>query len=441
MGLLDNTTEQAYYEGGNLGSYQFTSLDNIIDQFMFAYVGGDKIISKIGRSEVAFHAQRAMQELSFDTFKSCKSQEIELPPSLTMKLPHDYVNYIKLTWSDSAGVEHIIYPTSKTSNPKNIKQEEDGSYFFDTSFLPPYGDENSDLSLWNLIPNTTGTITHSPGSTPESIDFAATGPDSRMIFNFDDINSTLDQNIPYRLNFTVTNWTTDTVITPILYLPSGNYVYFDTITANGDYEYDIDWGNLSSTPSNWHSNALGFLCTNAAGTTSTFSISNVTLTDPNNHSDYLFYETSSDTWSNYKSHTPNDNADRYDDGTYDLTKGERYGIDPQHSQVNGSYFIDCNSGKIHFSSSLNGKTIILHYISDGLGTDGEMQVHKFAEEAIYKWIFYAITCVRPGVPEYVVRRYQKEKTAAIRTAKLRLSNIKLEEITQILRGKSKWIKH
>ena len=36
---------------------------------------------------------------------------------------------------------------------------------------------------------------------------------------------------------------------------------------------------------------------------------------------------------------------------------------------------------------------------------------------------------------------QKEKFAATRKAKLRLSNIKLEEITQVLRGKSKWIKH
>ena len=36
---------------------------------------------------------------------------------------------------------------------------------------------------------------------------------------------------------------------------------------------------------------------------------------------------------------------------------------------------------------------------------------------------------------------KKDKFAAVRKAKLRLSNIKLEEITQILRGKSKFIKH
>ena len=38
-------------------------------------------------------------------------------------------------------------------------------------------------------------------------------------------------------------------------------------------------------------------------------------------------------------------------------------------------------------------------------------------------------------------RFKKEKVAAVRQAKLRLSSIKLEELTQILRGKSKQIKH
>ena len=80
---------KAYYQGNELGNYQFTSLDDIIAQFQITYVGEDKIISKIKRADVAFHAQRAMQELSFDTFKSCKSQEITVPASLQMILPQD----------------------------------------------------------------------------------------------------------------------------------------------------------------------------------------------------------------------------------------------------------------------------------------------------------------------------------------------------------------
>ncbi len=128
MGLID-TTQQAYYDGNDFGNYQFTSLDDIINQFMVAYVGEDKIISKIKRVDVAFHAQRALAELSFDTFKSCKAQEITVPATLQMILPQDYVNYTKISWVASAGIKHLMYPTSKTSNPSpSILQDSDGNY-------------------------------------------------------------------------------------------------------------------------------------------------------------------------------------------------------------------------------------------------------------------------------------------------------------------------
>ena len=130
----------------------------------------------------------------------------------------------------------------------------------------------------------------------------------------------------------------------------------------------------------------------------------------------------------------------YDDGTYDLVIGERYGLDPQHAQANGSFYIDCVSGKIHFSSNISGKTVVLDYISDSLGTNEEMKVHKFAEEAMYRYILHAIAAGQM-MTQQIVPRLKKEKFAAIRQAKLRLSNIKLEELTQILRCKSKQIKH
>jgi hypothetical protein len=81
MALL-NQSAQAYYNGNDFGNYQFVSLSDIINQFMLIYVGEDKIISKAKRLDVSFHAQRALAELSFDTLRSFKSQEIELPPSL-----------------------------------------------------------------------------------------------------------------------------------------------------------------------------------------------------------------------------------------------------------------------------------------------------------------------------------------------------------------------
>ena len=295
MGLLDNQTQSTYYSGSEHGTYQFTSLQTVIDQFMLAYVGDDKIIKKVKRPEVAYHAQRGLQELSFDTFKCTKSHEIEVPATLTVTLPQDYVNYVKLVAVDASGIHQVLYPTQYSSDP--------------------------------TAPLQTGAI--------------------------------------------------------------GNENFID---AAGDGDIDL--------------------------------------------------QTESDTWDAYNNGTVDTlPTDGHDTNTYDELVGGRYGIDPQFAQTNGSFYINDLKGRIHFSSNLGGKTVILKYISDSLGTDAEMQVHKFAEEAMYKYIAHAILATKAEVPEYLVARFKKEAFASKRQAKLRLSNIKLEEITQILRGKSKHIKH
>ena len=69
-----------------------------------------------------------------------------------------------------------------------------------------------------------------------------------------------------------------------------------------------------------------------------------------------------------------------------------------------------------------------------------MVVHKFCEEAIYKWIAYGILSVRSGIPEGIIMRFKRERFAETRKAKIRLSNIKIEEFTQVLKGMSKQIK-
>jgi hypothetical protein len=59
---------------------------------------------------------------------------------------------------------------------------------------------------------------------------------------------------------------------------------------------------------------------------------------------------------------------------------------------------------------------------------------------MYAHISYSVLASRSNQPEYVVNRLKREKTSQLRKAKLRLSNIKLSEITQALRGRSKLIK-
>jgi len=442
---LLNQTEQDYYNGDDHGNYQFVSLDDIINQFVVAYVGEDKIIPKVKRTDVSFHAQRALAELSFDTFKSCKAQEITLSPSLQMTLPQDYVNYTKISRVDSAGVKHVLYPMSKTSNPFPIKTDSNNDYVFDE-----YGDL---MSTTNLITNgvfnddTGWTITNTIGTSwviGDYIDLNAGGAGidytyKNVLYGNNGAVGYVEIEAPEIIEGRMYKITYD-----VVFASSGGQLILANHTTNastlnsGSNDNNVDL--INETVVGTHSiewlqgpNSTGKIkLLNSAGFDG--AIDNIRVVRVGSSED-------SATWSNYKSGTPSENNDDYEDDTYWPMEGSRYGLDPQHAQANGSFYIDDLSGKIHFSSNISGKTVILDYISDSLGTDEEMQVHKFAEEAMYKWILYGILSTRANVQEYIVRRFKKERFAAIRTAKLRLSNIKLEEITQILRGKSKQIKH
>ena len=443
MGLITQTPQQ-YYSGNVFGDYQFTSLDNIINHFMIAYVGEDKIIPKTKRLDVAYHAQRAVQELSFDTFKSCKAQEITVPATLQMTLPPDYVNYTKISWVDSAGIKHPLYPTNRTSNPPSNPLQDDNGDFI----LQAVGTLDSTLSTIDLNAEYKDIL----------VGMSVTGP---YIPAGTIVKATSNLNSITKI--TISN-STGTLVTPAE-SNTGTTLTFDFmgglvlpqkesyIVENLSWDSTLADYKITGTASELTSLKVGMkvshddfplntIITNVYDTTIVVSHNPTTTVSSGGEITFVSPNADTDTWANYKSTTPSENNnDDYEDDTYWPHHGQRYGLDPQHAQINGSFYIDCASGKIHFSSNISGKTVILDYISDTLGYDNEMQVHKFAEEAMYKWIAYGILSTRANVPEYIVRRYKKEKFAETRKAKLRLSNIKLEEITQILRGKSKQIKH
>ncbi|MFY8170324.1 MAG: hypothetical protein ACOVK2_04325 [Candidatus Fonsibacter sp.] len=284
----------------NYGSYAYISLNDIINNFLVAYVGSGKLIADVKRTDVIFHAKRGLQEFSYDTLKSVKSQELTIPPSLSLAIPQDYVNYVKMSWVDSSGVKHIIYPTTLTSNPTQLPIQDNLGIPIQSNF-----DDNID-----------GT-------------------------------SLTDERWKTQNNGIIVN----------------NLNFIQGI--NGGYSYGDNYGRF----------------------------------------------------------------------------GERYGLDPQYANANGSFTINERENKFSFSSDLVGSLIILEYISDGLAYDLDTKIPKMAEEAMYLHILYSILSTRSNVQEYIVQRFKRERSAMLRNTKIRLSNIKLEEITQVMRGKSKWIKH
>ena len=289
-----NTVEENY------GSYSYITLDNIINNFEVAYVGDGKLITSCKRTDLVFHAKRGLQEFSYDTLKSIKSQELNIPPELSVVIPQDYVNYTAVSWIDQLGVKRPIYPANNlTTNP----------------FENPIQDSKGVPTQDNFGNNVEGT------------------------------------------SITEERWRT----------ANDSLINQDVTGALYNQGYD-SWG--------WNEQILG----------------------------------------------------------------QNYGLDPQYAQVNGWFTINHREGKMSFSSNLAGALIVLEYISDGLASDMETKVPKMAEEALYAHMSHAVIASRINQPEYIVRRLKQERSAKLRNAKIRLSNIKLDEIVQVMRGKSKWIK-
>jgi hypothetical protein len=124
----------------------------------------------------------------------------------------------------------------------------------------------------------------------------------------------------------------------------------------------------------------------------------------------------------------------------------RYGSNPADMSSGGSFFIDKSKGVIFFDGSFVGPDyaiVVLDYISDGLANNGDLSavyIPKMAEDAMYSFILYNLCKLRPASAQ-LVPLYKKEASAKMRNAKIRLTDYKSDEMTQVLRGKSKWIKH
>ena len=520
---LFNGIEKDYYEGDNLGNYQFVSLEDIINQFMAIYVGYEKIINKVNRMDVAFFAQRALAEMSFDTFKSIKSQQIEVPNTQIMPLPHDYVNYTKLSSVDAVGIKHVIYPTTLTSNPFQIDQKSNGKYNFDFITNEKGLLKNHDFSLdlsntWKVVSplpeiidnpiiggmaiengvlktsfhTRTGNAAYQNGSVHacwqaldvsginyldlsadgvadsfnilfNSVNYLNTGtvrvgistqpPENNTVNNSNNqqsaaaatltsnnVNSSIFDLLTYQQEASFVEWVGPTTVGSTT--ATKELLNVDVSNHNTVYVVIVSFVDFTtpaqtpSTASNLGGTGIPFLANTIDNVLVTSSFFSESLKEkPGN-------EGKSSTWDAFKNLTPFQlQNDDYEDHIYWPNHGERYGLDPSLAQVNGSFYIDELRGNIHFSSNLSGKNVILDYISDSLGTEEEMQVHKFAEEAMYQTILYNIMATKRNVGRQQIADYRKRMFAATRKAKLRLSNIKLEELTRILRGKSKQIKH
>jgi hypothetical protein len=74
------------------------------------------------------------------------------------------------------------------------------------------------------------------------------------------------------------------------------------------------------------------------------------------------------------------------------------------------------------------------------GDNSLITVNKLFEQYVYAAIKYEILNSKFGVQEYIVARARKDRTALLRNAKIRISNIHPGRLLMNLRGMDKVIK-
>lgn len=289
-------------EDANWGSYQYISLEDIVNNFMLIYNDNKQLINNVNRYQVLFHAKRAIQELNYDAFKEIKVLELNVCDNLRFVLPPDYVNYVRISMYKNGYLWPLV---------ENIQINSATSYLQDN--------------------------------------------DCKILF---DINGNILQ-----AEFSAVDRERIANTKKSIYLGPGPY--------NGKEGYYVDGC--------WYFN-------------------------------YAF--------------------------------GSRFGLNTETANSNPTYRIDKKAGVINFSSAMANELCVLEYVSDGMenGNDGNVSVNKLFEEYIYAYIRYVILNSRLGIQEYIINRARKDKSALLRNAKIRLSDIHPGRLLMNLRGQSKWIK-
>jgi len=303
-------TDYQYYENGgsapedkNWGSYQYVSLEDIVNNFMLMYSGNHSLVNNEERFKIIFHAKRGIQELNYDAFKEIKILELNVSDKLRFVLPHDYVNWVRI----SLYKDQILRPLTE-----NIQTNWSRAYLQDNNSNILFDQDGNALSPEN-----------------SNIDMDRIKGSKRSIY--------LNEGSPF----------------------------------NGleGYYYDGLW-------------------------------------------------------------------------YFDYQIGARFGLNTETANSNPTFTIDKKGGVINFSSGMSGELCILEYVSDGMegGDNSLITVNKMFEDYIYAYIEYAILNSKLGVQEYIINRARKRKTALLRNAKLRLSNIHPSRLLMNMRGQGKWIK-
>ena len=111
--------------------YQYTSMVDIVNNFTYMYVGNDKQLNNVRRTEIIFYVKEAVKQLNFDAkVNPLKAIELTVGDDLKFILPSDYVNYVRISLEVN-GVLRQLFENRQANTAVGYQQDANGDLIFD----------------------------------------------------------------------------------------------------------------------------------------------------------------------------------------------------------------------------------------------------------------------------------------------------------------------
>lgn len=121
-----------YNDPSKWGQHQFITLEEIINNFLMSR-DSDDFTSTVPRYKLLYQAKRGLRELYYDTLREIKVVELSLSPRLSITVPPDYVNYVRISYKDDRGQLHPMSIDSSMSIAGAYLQDSNYEILFDSN--------------------------------------------------------------------------------------------------------------------------------------------------------------------------------------------------------------------------------------------------------------------------------------------------------------------
>ncbi len=81
----------------NHGNYQYIPLKEIVNTLLLEFSDDDHYLKNVRRTTLLSHAKNAIRKFNKQVFNDVRAMEITVPTSLVIAMPHNYVDYVRVS--------------------------------------------------------------------------------------------------------------------------------------------------------------------------------------------------------------------------------------------------------------------------------------------------------------------------------------------------------